>query len=562
MKSTVKIAVIALIIIVIASIGAYAYLSQPTQQSNPTPEAAKYTVTIQASPNGTTVPPAGAHEYTANSSVTLAGVPNSGYKFDYWVIDGTVATGNPTTKTVTANMTVTPFFSVESQTTPVPTTEIVTIQAAQNGTTTPPPGTLAYLNGANVTLTATANNGYKFDHWQIDSATSTENPVTITITTNVTIAPVFTFLNSPVTLIVSSTTSLYETGVENDAIKPAFQAKYPWITLNFLAQGTGAAIQTAMRGDADMIMVHDPAQESTFMSNGYGVNRKIIAYNFFIIVGPTNDPAGINGLAPLDALKKIYQLSTTSTPAIWVSRGDGSGTNSKEKALWAAAGINWTQIRTQTSWYKETGQGMTATLVVANYFGCYTITDTASYLTNTDAKNINMKVVVQAQKDLLNVYSVIADNPLNPNLTSTHFDASMLFIQYMVSDEGQQLLANYGLSNFGQALFAPFVPLASNPASNATLLSWIKNYAYIPANATECPAAYRYNASALYSASYDTLSGAGSATASSAIYLMPNGKVQTAVTYSGAVLNQPSLTNYVATIASGTSTPTTDKNKL
>jgi hypothetical protein len=157
---------------------------------------------------------------------------------------------------------------------------------------------------------------------------------------------------------------------------------------------------------------------------------------------------------------------------------------------------------------------------------------------------------------------VIVDNPLNPNLTSTHFDASMLFIQYMVSDEGQQLLANYGLSNFGQALFAPFVPLASNPASNATLLSWIKNYAYIPANATECPAAYRYNAGTLYSASYDTLSGTGPATATSAIYLTPNGKVQTAVTYSGTVLNQPSLTNYVTTTASGTSTTTTDMNKL
>jgi tungstate transport system substrate-binding protein len=562
MKTITKIAVTALIIIVIISIGAYAYLNQPAQQSNPTPETVEYTVTIQSSLNGTSVPSAGAHDYAANSSVVFAGIPNSGYKFDYWVIDGAVVTENPTTKTVTVNMTVAPFFTLQAQPTPTPTTELVTIQAVQNGTTTPPPGTLAYLYGANVTLAATASNGYKFDHWQIGTTTSTENPVTITITTDLTVTPVFTFLSNPVTLIVSSTTSLYETGVENDAIKPAFQAKYPWITLNFLAQGTGAAIQTAMRGDADMIMVHDPAQESTFMSNGYGVNRKIIAYNFFIIVGPTNDPAGINGLAPIDALKKIYQLSTTATPAIWVSRGDGSGTNSKEKALWAAAGINWTQIRTQTAWYKETGQGMTATLVVANYFGGYTVTDTASYLTNTNAKNINMKVVVQAQKDLLNVYSVIVDNPLNPNLTSTHFDASMLFIQYMVSDEGQQLLANYGLSNFGQALFAPFVPLASNPASNATLLSWIKNYAYIPANATECPAAYRYNAGTLYSASYDTLSGTGPATATSAIYLTPNGKVQTAVTYSGTVLNQPSLTNYVTTTASGTSTTTTDMNKL
>jgi tungstate transport system substrate-binding protein len=193
-----------------------------------------------------------------------------------------------------------------------------------------------------------------------------------------------------------------------------------------------------------------------------------------------------------------------------VSRGDGSGTNSKEKNLWKAAGINWTQIRTEP-WYKEVGQTMTPTLILANYFNGYTISDTASYLTNTNAKNINMTIVVQAQKDLLNVYSVIADNPQNANLTNTHFDASMLFIQFMVSDEGQTLLANYGNSTFGQPLFAPFVPLATNPSLNTTLLSWIQNYAYIPANATECPAAYRYNAGTLYSASYDTLSSGGSA---------------------------------------------------
>jgi tungstate transport system substrate-binding protein len=339
-----------------------------------------------------------------------------------------------------------------------------------------------------------------------------------------------------VTLTVSSTTSLYETGVENDAIKPAFEAKYPWITLNFLSQGTGAAIQTAMRGDADMIMVHDPAQESTFLSNGYGVNRKIIAYNFFIIVGPTSDPAGISGLTPIAALQKIYSLSNDSTPVIWISRGDGSGTNSKEKNLWKAAGINWTEIRTQTWWYKETGQGMTSTLVVANYFGGYTLADTASYLTNTNAKNINMTIAVQAQKDLLNVYSVIADNPLNVNLTNTHFNEEMLFIQYMISDEGQQLLANYGTATFGQALFAPFVPLASNPTSNATLLSWIQNYAYIPANVTECPAAYRYNATSLYSPSYDALSSISAPIIAPLPYSTPVGKLQPIANYETSML--------------------------
>lgn len=630
MNTPVKVAVAALVIIIIAAIGAYAYLNQPPQQNNSPPATVSYTVTIgssangttapspgtynytsestiafaatpndgykfdywlingeanttnpltskitssfdispvftlqsqpaittytvtiQSSPNGTTTPSPGTHQYVSGSSLTFAGVPNTGYKFDYWVINGQTENANPTTKTITADTTVDPVFTLMSQPATTPTIDTVTIQSAQNGMTTPPAGGHDYVSGDSVTFTATASNGYKFDHWLIGGTTSTTNPVTVTITSDITIAPFFVLQSSPVTLTVSSTTSLYETGVEDNAIKPAFQAKYPWITVNFLSQGTGAAIQTASRGDADMVMVHDPGQESTFLSNGYGVNRKIIAYNFFIIVGPPNDPAGITGLAPLDALKKIYQLSTTSTPAMWVSRGDGSGTNSKEKNLWAAAGINWTQIRTQTSWYKETGQGMTATLVVANYFGGYTLADTASYLTNTNAKNINMKVVVQAQKDLLNVYSVIADNPMNPNLTSTHFAEVMLFIQYMVSDEGQQLLANYGTSTFGQPLFAPFVPLASNPATNASLLSWIQAYAYIPANVTECPAAYRYNASTLYSPSYDTL---GSTT--SAAYQTPAGQSQIAGVYSGTLQTKPSMISYLlVAVGAGNAAP-------
>lgn len=308
---------------------------------------------------------------------------------------------------------------------------------------------------------------------------------------------------SPVTLIVSSTTSLYETGVENDAIKPAFEAKYPWITLNFLAQGTGAAIQTAMRGDADMIMVHSPSQEKSFLSGGFGVNRKIIAYNFFVIVGPANDPAGITGMDPLQALATIKTLGEQGQ-ATWVSRGDGSGTNSKEQSLWAAAGINWTEIRTETSWYLETGQGMTATLQVANERNGYTLSDLATFLTNANSGNIQMIVVVEASKDLINVYSVIADNPQNANLTSTHFEAEMLFINWIVSDEGQQIFADYGTDTFGKPLFAPYVPLATKQA-NATLLCWIEDYAFI--DGSECPTQYQYQADSLYGRSSPSMAG-------------------------------------------------------
>jgi tungstate transport system substrate-binding protein len=335
---------------------------------------------------------------------------------------------------------------------------------------------------------------------QSPSLTPTPTPTAIPTTTPIqsqepTATPTTTPVLSPVTLIISSTTSLYETGVENDAIKPAFEAKYPWITLNFLAQGTGAAIQTAMRGDADMIMVHSPSQEASFLSDGFGVNRKIIAYNFFVIVGPTNDPAGISGMDPLQAFVTLKTLGEQGQ-AIWVSRGDGSGTNSKEKSLWAAAGINWTEIRTETSWYLETGQGMTATLQVANEKNGYTLSDLATFLTNVNSGNIQMAVVVEASKDLINVYSVIADNPQNSNLTDTHFEEEMLFINWIVSDEGQQIFADYGTDTFGKPLFAPFVPLETSQ-SNTTLLGWIQEYAFI--DGSECPTQYQYQAGNLYS---------------------------------------------------------------
>lgn len=276
-------------------------------------------------------------------------------------------------------------------------------------------------------------------------------------------------------------------------MQTAFQAKYPWITLSFLSQGTGIAIQTAQRGDADMIMVHDPAQETNFLTNGYGVNRRIIAYNFFVIVGPANDPANVTGMSPIDALKQI-KASGEQGQATWVSRDDSSGTNSKEKNLWKAAGIDWNTIKNQT-WYVRTGTGMTPTLQVTNEKNACTLTDLGSYLNNYNQGNIQLKIVVQASKDLLNVYSVIADNPLNANLTQTNFNASMLFIQYMVSNEGQQMLGNFGKDTVGQTLFNPYIPLLTS-GSNATLVGWIQSYAFI--NGTECPTAYRYNAGNLY----------------------------------------------------------------
>jgi tungstate transport system substrate-binding protein len=310
------------------------------------------------------------------------------------------------------------------------------------------------------------------------------------------------------TLTVATTTSLHDTGLEDNGtgnIKAAFEAKYPSITVNFVALGTGAAIAQAQRVDADMILVHSPSQEKTFLSNGYGVDRKIIAYNFFVIVGPASDPAHISGMSNVTlALQTLYAAHLSDSNIIWISRNDASGTNTAEMNLWKGAGLNYTILTDETAWFKSTGQGMGPTLLVCDQLNGYTLADTGTYLAYQKAGNIpHLTTIIQAQQALLNVYSAIIDNPQNTNLTDTHFEAAKTFISYLVSSEGQQLLANYGLSTYGQQLFSPFVPLASGTAPNATLLGWIQKYAYI--NGTECPAAYRYNAGDLYSATYDTL---------------------------------------------------------
>jgi len=321
------------------------------------------------------------------------------------------------------------------------------------------------------------------------------------------------------TLIVATTTSLHDTGLEDTGtgnIKDAFETKYPNITVNFLALGTGDAIKKAQAGDADMILVHSPSQELSFLTEGYGVNRKIIAYNFFVIVGPANDPAGIKGMTDLSqALNKIYAEAQTNNQIQWVARNDSSGTATKEQSLWKAAGIDYNQLLTETSWFHATGQGMGTSLLAANNgvggaSPAYILSDIGTFLSYSSQGNIqNLQIEIQAQKALLNVYSAIIDNPQNTALSNTNFDASMKFVTFLVSTEGQQLIADYGVSSYGQQLFSPFVPLASGTAPNATILQWIQSYAYINstnkinANGNECPETFRFNAGDLYSASYD-----------------------------------------------------------
>ncbi len=290
-------------------------------------------------------------------------------------------------------------------------------------------------------------------------------------------------------LVVSTTTSLYDTGLL-DAIEERFEAQYP-IDIYFISAGTGIAITYAQRGDADMILVHEPKSERAFLEGGYGVCRKIIAYNFFTVVGLQTDPAAIAGLTVTQSLERIVKAGRRGE-ALWVSRGDGSGTHAKEKELWAAAGFNWTDLRNE-AWYVESGTGMGKTLQIANEKSAYTLADMGTYVKLYSDGLIDLKVIIEADRNLLNVYSAIAVNSsYNPEAS---FEAAITFIKFLTSEEGQRVFDQFGEDVYGQELFYPAVRLLSEN-SNSTLAGWIKEYAYF--DGEECPGEYQNDHSEMY----------------------------------------------------------------
>ncbi|HIP62664.1 MAG TPA: tungsten ABC transporter permease, partial [Archaeoglobus profundus] len=203
-------------------------------------------------------------------------------------------------------------------------------------------------------------------------------------------------------LKVSTTTSLYDTGFL-DEVARIFKEKYG-IEIHFIAKGTGAAINDAKLGISDAILVHAKSLEEEFLKEGYGVNRKIFAYNFFVIVGPKDDPAEIRGLNVVEAMRKIVEAGREGK-IIWVSRGDLSGTNVKEISLWEAAGFNYEELRREP-WFRETGTGMGQTLLYTNNVKAYTLSDISTYLKYKKEGRIdNLEILVDKGEELINVYS-------------------------------------------------------------------------------------------------------------------------------------------------------------
>ncbi len=291
------------------------------------------------------------------------------------------------------------------------------------------------------------------------------------------------------TLVISTTTSLYDTGVL-DEIEEAFEAEHS-IDLYFISVGTGLAITHAMRGDADMILVHAPSKELSFLEEGYGVNRKIIAYNFFAIVGPDEDPAGIADTSPKDALNTLVEKGRAGG-AIWVSRGDDSGTHTKEKVLWSAAGLDASNLRDE-GWYREAGAGMGKTLQIAEELDAYTLSDMGTYLKYRTDGLISLEVCVGEGDELINVYSAIAVDPESND--DANFDDANTFIEFLISDEGQSIFDAYGVDVYGRALFNPAVQLLKTN-NDETTASWIAQAAFF--DGSECPIEYRVGNTNLY----------------------------------------------------------------
>jgi tungstate transport system substrate-binding protein len=240
------------------------------------------------------------------------------------------------------------------------------------------------------------------------------------------------------TVILSTTTSTQDSGLL-DVLVPLFEKK-TGLTVKTISVGTGQALALAARGEADVALVHAPSVERKCVEEGKMRNRRLVMYNGFVIIGPEDDPAKIKGMPKaVDALKRIAE-----TQSRFVSRGDKSGTHVLEQGLWKQAGIE-----PKGTWYIESGQGMGQTLGIANDRRAYTITDRGTWL--AFQKRISLPILVEKDKPLLNIYSVMEINPANG--PRVNVAGGKAFADFMVAPETQVLIRTFGVDKFGQPLF-------------------------------------------------------------------------------------------------------------
>ena len=245
----------------------------------------------------------------------------------------------------------------------------------------------------------------------------------------------------PKTIILATTTSTQDSGLL-DVLLPIFEKKTGYF-VKTIAVGSGQAMAMGQKGVADVLLVHSPTAEKKFVAEGFGINRRLIMHNDYIIVGPPGDPAKVKGLKPTsEAFKKI-----ASEKALFLSRGDNSGTHSKEREVWKAAAIN----PEGEKWYQQTGLGMGQTLSVTAEKKGYTLADRGTYLALK--KNLGLDILVEGDAILLNIYHAIEVNPAKwPKANAAGAKA---FADFMVSKETQEVIKTFGVDQFGSPLFFP-----------------------------------------------------------------------------------------------------------
>jgi tungstate transport system substrate-binding protein len=242
-------------------------------------------------------------------------------------------------------------------------------------------------------------------------------------------------------IILATTTSTQDSGLL-DVLIPIFEKKTGYF-VKTIAVGSGQAMAMGRKGEADVLLVHSPAAEKKFVAEGYGINRRIVMHNDFIVVGPAKDPAKIKGTkTAAEAFKKI-----AAAGSLFLSRGDKSGTHSKELAIWKASGIN----PEGQKWYQQTGLGMGQTLNVTSEKRGYTLTDRGTYLALK--KNLDLDILVEGDAILLNVYHVIEVNPAK--WPKVNVPGAKAFADFMVSKETQDIIRTFGVEKFGSPLFFP-----------------------------------------------------------------------------------------------------------
>lgn len=244
----------------------------------------------------------------------------------------------------------------------------------------------------------------------------------------------------PKDVILATTTSTQDSGLL-DVLVPLFEERTGY-HLKPIAVGSGAAMELGEKGEADVLLVHSPKAEEEFMAGGFGIDRHLVMYNDFVIVGPADDPAGIAGAATAaDAMALVAASGST-----FISRGDDSGTHKKELALWEAAGVE-----PAGDWYVESGTGMGETLNIASERDAYTLADRGTWLSMADT--LDLEILLEGDPKLLNVYHVIAVDPAN--FDTVNSEGAQAFIAFMLDPDVQQAIGEFGIEEFGQPLFTP-----------------------------------------------------------------------------------------------------------